>query len=108
MQKLYHHLAAAVVLVAVVTGLIMLAKIDSPFWERNPYWVSDGTWGVIYVAHGLAALSSITLVIAHVYFAFRPEKRWLTRSMVRGWITRAEYLEQHDAERWNIAEEARR
>jgi len=34
-QKLYHHLITAVILVAVVTGLIMLVKIDSPFWERN-------------------------------------------------------------------------
>jgi hypothetical protein len=39
----------------------------------------------------------------HVYFAFRPEKLWLTRSMVLGWITRGEYAEQHDPARWRIA-----
>jgi formate dehydrogenase subunit gamma len=84
----------------------MMVKVDTPFWTRDPYWLSDSTWGVIYVLHGLAALTSITLIMVHVYFAFRPEKLWLTRSMVLGWITRSEYAEQHDPARWQIADRA--
>ena len=100
LQKLYHYAAAAVVLLTVATGAAMLAKIDTPFWRRDPYWLSDQAWGLVYVVHGLAALCAVTLVMAHVYFAVRPEKLLFTRSMIRGWITRKEYQEHHDPERW--------
>lgn len=99
-QKLIHHAFALVVLTTVVTGIAMLAKIDSPWWERNPYWLADTTWAVIYVAHGLAAMLLITMVMAHIYFALRPEKLYFTRSMIVGWITRNEYGSNHDPERW--------
>jgi cytochrome b subunit of formate dehydrogenase len=102
LQKLYHHAIALVLVITIATGLVMMVKVDTPFWTRDPYWLSDATWGVIYVLHGLAAMASITLIMAHVYFALRPEKLWLTRSMVVGWITREEYREQHDPERWRI------
>jgi cytochrome b subunit of formate dehydrogenase len=105
LQKLYHHAIALVLLTTIATGLAMMVKIDTPFWTRDPYWLADSTWGLIYVLHDLAALTSITLLMVHVYFAFRPEKLWLTRSMVLGWITRAEYAEQHDPARWRIATE---
>ena len=36
-QKLYHLGVAIVVLSVVVSGLLMLLKIDTPFWRRNPY-----------------------------------------------------------------------
>lgn len=101
-QKLIHHLFALVVLATVVTGILMLAKIDSPWWTRNPYWLSDAAWGVIYVLHGLAALTLITMIMAHVYFALRPEKLYFTRSMILGWMTRQEYADHHDPERWPV------
>ena len=44
----------------------------------------------------------VGLVIAHVYFAVRPEKWWITKSMILGWITRRQYLEHHDPERWTV------
>ena len=100
LQKVYHLGAAVIVLLATVTGLLMLAKLDTPFWKRDPYIFSDGTWGVIYVLHGLAALSVITLIMVHIYFAVRPEKLWMTRSMFVGWITRAEYDDHFDPTRW--------
>ena len=71
-----------------VTGGIMLARIDTPWWQRNPYLLADATWGIVYVLHGLAALLLITMVMMHVYFALRPEKLKFTRAMIRGWITR--------------------
>ena len=81
----------------------MMVKVDTPLWTRDPYWLSDSTWGVVYVLHGVAAMTSITLIMVHVYFALRPEKLWQTRSMILGWITGSEYAEQHDPARWRIA-----
>jgi hypothetical protein len=52
------------------------------------------------VLHGLAGVSLVGLVMAHVYFAVRPEKWWITKSMILGWITRRQYLEHHDPQRW--------
>src|SRR5438477_6581309 len=37
-QKLYHLAAAVLVLSIIASGLLMLLKIDTPFWKRNPYW----------------------------------------------------------------------
>lgn len=101
-QKFIHHAFAAVVLTAAVTGALMLVRIDTPWWQRDPYWLSNATWGVVYVLHGLAALLLITMVLMHVYFALRPEKHLFTRSMIKGWITRAEYSEHHDPQRWQV------
>ena len=41
-------------------------------------------------------------MIAHVYFAVRPEKWWITKSMIFGWITRRQYLEHHEPARWPV------
>src|SRR5690606_7561626 len=101
-QKLMHHGAGLTILAAVVTGLLMLVRIDSPWWQRNPYWLSDPVWGIVYVVHDLAALLLITIVMVHVYFALRPEKRPFLRSMLLGWITGEEYREHHDPNRWRI------
>jgi thiosulfate reductase cytochrome b subunit len=100
LQKSFHMLVAIVVLAIVVTGLLMLSKIDTPLWRRNPYWLADSQWGSIYAIHGLFAMAMITLIMAHVYFAVRPEKLWMTRSMFHGWISREDYLRHHDPQRW--------
>jgi len=101
-QKLIHLAFALVVLTALATGGAMLARIDTPWWPRNPYLLTADTWGMIYVLHDLAALVLITMVMMHVYFALRPEKWPFTRAMIRGWITRAEYSEHHDPQRWQV------
>lgn len=101
-NKLFHHVVAIATLAAIITGLIMMAKVDTPWWKRNPYILSDDTWGIIYVVHGAGSVALITLVMAHFYFAARPEKRWITLSMLRGWISRERYLEHHDENRWPV------
>jgi formate dehydrogenase subunit gamma len=101
-QKLIHHLFALMVLTTLVTGVLMLMRIDTPWWRRNPYWFEESTWGVIYVLHGLAALCLVTMVIAHIYFALRPEKLHFTRAMIRGWISGDEYRRHHDPQRWRV------
>ena len=99
-QKAIHHAFTVVLLTAIVTGLMMLVKIDTPWWERDPYWVSDDVWGVVYVLHDLTSLCLVTMIILHIYFAFRPEKIHLLRSMILGWITGGEYEKYYDRARW--------
>jgi cytochrome b subunit of formate dehydrogenase len=102
-HRLYHLLIVVAGLTVIASGLFMMVRVRTPFFTRNPYLFSDATWGVTYVLHGLAGVALVGLVIAHVYFAVRPEKRWITKSMVLGWITRREYLEHHDPHRWVVA-----
>ncbi|MDP6040776.1 MAG: cytochrome b/b6 domain-containing protein [Candidatus Latescibacteria bacterium] len=102
MQKIYHHSVAFLSLIVIITGILMLFKIDIPFWERNPYIFSNATWGVIYVLHGFSALFFIPFIMMHIYFAFRPEKLFYTRSMIRGWITGEEYRSHHDPQKWVV------
>ena len=99
-QKLYHLGVAVVVLSVVGTGLLMLLKIDTPLWRRNPYWFSADTWGMIYVIHGMAAMTIVAIVLVHIYFAVHPDQWYLTPSMFRGWISRADYDRHHDPTRW--------
>tara|TARA_B100000315_G_C14578133_1_gene588996 strand:+ start:1400 stop:2068 length:669 start_codon:yes stop_codon:yes gene_type:complete len=102
LQKLYHHGIAAIVLVLIGTGGVLLAKIDTPFWQRNPYMLSAETWGYIYVFHDLASMAALAMLMIHIYFAIRPEKLWITRSMILGWITGQEYHDNHDSEAWVV------
>ncbi len=99
-QKLYHAAAAVLVLALVASGLLMLLKIDTPWWRRNPYLLADDTWGLIYVVHDFAAMTLVTLVMIHIYFAVRPDEWWASRAMFRGWITRREYDAHCDRARW--------
>lgn len=103
-QKSIHLGFAVVVLAACTTGALMMAKVDTPWWDRNPYWLTDESWGVVYLIHGFSALLLITMVMLHVYFALRPEKAMYLRSMFFGWITRAEYDRGHDPKRWRVNE----
>jgi len=101
-QKLFHNAATLAAVAAIVTGLFMMVRIDTPVFQQNQYLLGDGAWGVVYVLHGLGGVALIGLVIAHIYFAVRPEKRFLTRSMFKGWITREEYLAHHDPTAWPV------
>lgn len=83
-QKGYHWSSAIAVLVLVVTGLLMLVKIDTPFWRRDPSLLSDPQWGIVYVIHGLASLALLFLIIVHIYFSILPEHRRVLAAMIRG------------------------
>jgi cytochrome b subunit of formate dehydrogenase len=52
--------------------------------------------------HGAASLMLVSTVMIHIYFAIRPEKRMYTRSMIKGWLTKKEFAEHHDARAWQI------
>jgi cytochrome b subunit of formate dehydrogenase len=99
-NKLYHVVIVLAGLAATLTGVFMMFRVRTPFFTRNPYLFGDMTWGLMYVLHGLAGVGLIALVMVHVYFAVRPEKFDITKSMVFGSISREHYLEHHDPERW--------
>jgi formate dehydrogenase subunit gamma len=100
-NKLFHHAVAVATLAAVVTGLVMMAKVNTPLWDRNPNILSEDVWGLVYVVHGAGSLALVALVSVHVYFGLRPDKRWITLSMIRGWIPRERFAERHDPSRWS-------
>lgn len=100
-QKMMHFGVTMLVLATFVSGLIMMVKVDTPLWERNPYLFDSGTWGVIYFVHGLAAMALVTTVMLHVYFSLRPEKRVYLRSMIQGRLSSSELRAYHDPEKWS-------
>ena len=106
-NKLYHGAIIAAGLSAILTGVFMMSRVRTIFFARNPYLFGDMTWGLMYVLHGLAGVGLIALVMVHVYFAIRPEKLDITKSMIFGSMKREFYLQHYDAERWPI-EEAKR
>jgi cytochrome b subunit of formate dehydrogenase len=101
-NKMYHTAIVLSALATVPTGLFMMKRVETPLFARNPYLFSDATWGVMYVLHGLSGIGLVGLTIAHIYFAIRPEKRWITKGMVFGDISRQEFLQHHDPERWVV------
>jgi cytochrome b subunit of formate dehydrogenase len=101
-NKLYHGAILLTGLSAIGTGVFMMSRVRTIFFPRNPYLFSDMTWGLMYVLHGLAGVGLIALVMIHVYFAVRPEKRDITKSMIFGTMRREFYLTHYDPERWNV------
>jgi cytochrome b subunit of formate dehydrogenase len=104
-NKLYHLVVLFAGLTAILTGVFMMKRVETPFFTRNPYLFGDMTWGWMYVLHGLAGVGFVALVTVHIYFAIRPEKLFITKSMIFGWITREQYLEHHDPRRWPATEQ---
>jgi cytochrome b subunit of formate dehydrogenase len=101
-NKLYHGTIIATGLSAIGTGVFMMFRVHTIFFLRNPYLFGDMTWGMMYVLHGLAGVGLIALVMVHVYFAVRPEKWAITRSMIFGWMSRDFYLRHYDPRRWQL------
>jgi len=101
-NKLYHGAIIAAGLSAIGTGVFMMSRIRTVFFPRNPYLFGEMTWGLMYVLHGLAGIGLIALVMVHVYFAVRPEKLNITKSMIFGSMNREFYLEHYDPERWIV------
>jgi cytochrome b subunit of formate dehydrogenase len=99
-NKLYHGAIVVTGLTAIATGVFMLFRVRTGVLPRNPYLFGDMTWGMMYVLHGLAGVGLIALVMVHVYFAVRPEKLDITKSMIYGTMRREFYLEHYDPQRW--------
>jgi formate dehydrogenase subunit gamma len=91
-NKMYHMAIVLTGLSVAITGFFMLFRVRTPFFTRNPYLFGDMTWGMMYVLHGLAGVGLIALITVHVYFAVRPEKLDITKSMIFGSMSREQYL----------------
>lgn len=98
-QKSMHLAVTVLTLLVIVSGIIMFALIDTPWWERTNS-LSESTLGLVFFIHGLSTLGLIGLICLHIYFALRPEKLFYTRSMIKGWISRDELDANHDPQRW--------
>jgi thiosulfate reductase cytochrome b subunit len=101
-NKLFHGVIILCGLSVVFTGVFMMFRVRTIVFPRNPYLFGDMTWGLMYVLYGLAGVGLIALVMMHVYFGLRPEKRPITKSMVFGWMDRDFFLQEHDPERWLV------
>jgi len=101
-NKLYHGAIMATALSGIGTGVFMLFRVRTILFPRNPYLFTDMIWGLMYVLHGLAGVGLIALVMVHVYFAIRPEKLDITKSMIFGSMKREFYLKHYDPQRWRI------
>ena len=103
-NKMYHLVIVLTGLGVMLTGIFMIFRVRTGIFPRNPYLFGDMTWGLMYVLHGLCGVGLIGLVMVHIYFAMRPEKFVLTKSMVFGDLPKEYYLSHHDPERWVVAE----
>ncbi len=101
-NKLYHAVITLSGLAVILTGVFMMFRVRTVFFPRNPYLFGDMTWGLMYVLHGLAGVGLIALIMVHIYFAVRPEKLDITKSMIFGSMQREFYLEHYDPERWPV------
>lgn len=98
-QKGMHWAMTVLVVAVVATGIALFLHIDSPWWDR-PNVDNEATLGIFFLLHGIATLGLIAFTAIHIYFAVRPEKRFYTRSMVKGWISEDELRENHDTDKW--------
>ena len=105
-HRLYHNAVMFTGLGVIVTGILMMSRVENLIFARNSYLLAENTWGWVYVIHGLSAVGLVGLIITHIYFAILPEKRWITKSMIWGWITKKDYLANHDPERWVVTDKA--
>ena len=105
-NKMYHGIIVLAGLAVILTGVFMIFRVRTGIFPRNPYLFGDMTWGLMYVLHGLAGVGLIALVIVHIYFAMRPEKFVLTKSMAFGTLPKEYYLSHYDAERWVVGGES--
>jgi cytochrome b subunit of formate dehydrogenase len=101
-NKMYHGVIVLTGLAVILTGVFMMFRVRTAFFPRNPYLFGDMTWGLMYVLHGLAGVGLIALVMVHVYFAVRPDKFDITKSMIFGTMSKEHYLEHHDPDRWTV------
>lgn len=107
-HKLYHLAVSIFGLVVSASGLLMMLRIENPIVPMNEVFFENAAmgneqaWGIVYALHGFSAVLFVMLTITHIYFAVRPEKLWITKSMIFGTVTRDDYLAHHDPKRWDV------
>ena len=107
-HKLYHTAVMLAGFAVIGTGLVMMFRIENVLVTRNAYLLDDATWGLMYALHGLGSVLFVMLTLTHIYFAVRPDKIWLTKSMIFGSVDREHYLAHHDPKRWEVSQDSSR
>ena len=103
-HRLYHLAVSIFGLIVSATGIVMMVRIDNPILARNDTLFTDPNWGIVYTLHGFSAVLFVLLTISHIYFAIRPDKLWMTKAMIFGWVSRADYLAHHDPKKWVVTD----
>ncbi len=106
-QKGIHWAMTVLVLAVIATGLLLFSLMTTPWWSRDN-WMSETNLGWTFVVHGLSTLGLVGLISLHIYFSLRPEKRFYTRSMLKGWISSDEHKSNHDTDLWLPQQETER
>jgi len=115
-QKLLHWSVTGTTLGLIVTGLVLLRRVQTPLWAATREFSflgikfglggpTLGQMGLIpwsFVLHDFLAISTVALVIGHVYFGLRPEEWDITKSMVTGRIPVAAYAEKYSPRSWPV------
>ena len=104
-HKLYHLAVTVSGLVVSVTGVLMMMRIDNPLLARNDEFFTGADWGLVYTVHGFSAVLFVFLTITHIYFAIRPDKLWMTKGMIFGWVSKENYLAHHDPKKWVVTDD---
>ena len=105
-HKLYHLAVSFFGLIVSATGVLMLMRIDNPILALNETFFADPDWGIVYSLHGFSSVLFVFLTITHVYFSIRPDKLWMTKAMIFGWVSKENYLAHHDPEKWAVTEDS--
>lgn len=100
-QKLMHAVLGFAVLLACVTGALLLLRLDTVLWQGDSYLLEPRTWGVIFALHGAASLCILVLSVAHAIRYLLPGRRAYLRAMIRGQMSREEAAARHDPARWS-------
>jgi formate dehydrogenase gamma subunit len=116
-QKLLHWAVTGATLGLIVTGLVLLRRVRTPFWEPTREFTflgvhfglgtaEVGGMGLVpwsFVIHDFLAVAILALVMGHVYFALRPREWGITRSMITGYVSVEDYAEKYSPKSWSVS-----
>lgn len=115
-QKLLHQGVTLATLGLIVTGLVLLRRVQTPLWDTTREFSFLGiefgiggtglsSMGLVpwsFVIHDFLAVVLLALVMGHVYFAIRPNEWAITRSMVTGTVSARAYAEKYSPTSWSV------
>ena len=116
-QKLLHWAVTGATLGLILTGLVLLRRVQTPLWAAAREFSflgirfgiggqTVGEMGLVpwsFVLHDFLAVATLALVMGHVYFALRPREWAITRSMVTGTVSARAYAEKYSPRSWAVS-----
>jgi cytochrome b subunit of formate dehydrogenase len=116
-QKLLHWSVTGATLGLILTGLVLLRRVQTPIWAATREFsvlgvefglggATVGSMGLVpwsFVLHDFLAVAVLALVMGHVYFALRPREWAITRSMVTGTVPARAYAEKYSPSSWSVS-----